>query len=317
MSSDVVPRPIKLEPQFHQRVWGGTRLQPGSEAIGEAWVIFEGNRVLTPPWEGETLADLATELGEWLLGSASVARTGSRFPLLIKLLDANDWLSVQVHPNDEQARRLEGEEHFGKTEAWHILDAAPDAEIIFGLTPGTGADEFAAAVSERRTLEVIRRVPAQAGDTYFIPAGTVHALGPGLLLYEVQQTSDITYRVYDWDRPASEGRALHISQALEVVTPESGARHNPLGSVTEAVTQLVDSEHFVLERRHIAGGNEVVATDGRSFQAVTVIAGDASVSTGDHSTDLKRFESVVIPAAAREYRISANEPATILIARTA
>jgi mannose-6-phosphate isomerase len=317
MSQGIEPRPIKLEPQFHQRVWGGARLQPGVESIGEAWVIYEGNRVLTSPWEGKTLADLAAEMGEWLLGSASVDRTGSRFPLLIKLLDANDWLSVQVHPNDEQARNLEGDEHFGKTEAWHILDAAPDAEIIFGLTPGVGAAEFAAAVGEGRTLETIHRVSTTAGDTYFIPAGTVHALGPGLLLYEVQQTSDITYRVYDWDRPASEGRALHIAQALEVVTPESGARHHRLPSATAAVTQLVDSEHFILERRHVAAEPEAVTMDGRSFHAVTVIDGQATVSTGGHDADLGHFESVVIPAASGEYRILANEPATILVARTA
>lgn len=315
MGQNLIPRPIKVEPQFHQRVWGGARLQPGSDAIGEAWVIYEGNRVLTPPWEGETLADLAADLGEWLLGSASVARTGDRFPLLIKLLDANDWLSVQVHPDDEGARRLEGATHFGKTEAWHILDAAPDAEIIFGLTPGTTADEFAAAVREGRTLEVIHRVPVRAGDTCYIPAGTVHALGPGLLLYEVQQTSDITYRVYDWDRPASAGRTLHIAQALDVVTPESGARHDNFQPDADNVAQLVGCEHFVLERHHITGGVSV-NVDGRSCHAVTVIDGEVTVGIGGHSSDLAHFESAIVPAAAKEYRITTDQTATVLIART-
>jgi mannose-6-phosphate isomerase len=143
-----------------------------------------------------------------------------RFPLLVKLLDCADWLSVQVHPNDEQAADLVGTGQYGKTEAWHFLEVEPGTSILAGVKPGTTPAALAAAIRTGRILEVAQRLEVRPGETYLIPAGTLHALGPGLLLYEVQQASDTTYRVYDWDRRP--GRAgLHIEESVAVTSPQS------------------------------------------------------------------------------------------------
>lgn len=308
--------PIELEPQLKPRVWGGQRLAPTGEPIGESWAIHEENRIVSPAWRGMTLAKLCDRLGEQLLGSLAIARTGTRFPLLIKLLDANDWLSVQVHPDDERARQLEGPEHFGKTEAWHILEAAPDAEIILGLAPGVDEPAFGEAIGAGKTLDVIARRQAQAGDTCFIPAGTVHALGPGLFLYEVQQTSDITYRVYDWDRPATAGRELHIEQARRCVqVGDQAARCLPMPPASvSGESELADCDYFRLEHVELTESMVERDTGGRSFHAITVIDGWLRVETSGGEHNMRAYDSAIVPAAAGRYWITAEEAGVALIA---
>lgn len=309
--------PLRIRPELKPRVWGGNRLGSNDEPIGEAWVVYEHGVVESDPWAGSTLGALSEQLGAWLLGDYALAHTASRFPLLIKLLDARDWLSVQVHPDDEAARRLEGPEHFGKTEAWHFLDVDPGAEIILGLIPGTTRERFAEAIRSGRTLDVIQRRRVQAGDTSLIPAGTVHALGPGLFLYEVQQTSDITYRVYDWDRPASAGRSLHIEQACAVVRPEVKPDVRSLPTHREGWTRLAKCRFFELDRLEITHTPATADTAGVSFHALTVIAGSVNVRTADGAKRLATLESALIPAAAGSYQIEAEDRASVLIARLA
>src|ERR671927_1165823 len=210
---------FRLEPQYRERVWGGRRLKAADPPVGEAWVAFGESRVAGGDYEGKTVAELSEEYGAEFLGGAAAERYGTRFPLLVKLLDCADWLSVQVHPNDEQARRLVGPEEFGKSEAWHFIEAEPGATIYAGVRAGTSKEELEAAIRGGRVLEVAEQLEVKAGETVYIPAGTLHALGPGLLLYEVQQSSDTTYRVYDWDRPASAGRELHVEQSVAVTNP--------------------------------------------------------------------------------------------------
>ncbi|RPJ43039.1 MAG: class I mannose-6-phosphate isomerase, partial [Chloroflexi bacterium] len=200
---------LVLEPQYRDYVWGGKRLRPG-QVTAEAWVVYEGDRITNDPLAGKTLGEAADQFGPALLGQRVFQRTGSRFPLLVKLLDCAQWLSLQVHPNDEQAVRLEGPGHFGKTEAWHILEADTGAEILCGFKTEAEQTNWQQAVRDGTILDYTQRVPIHTGETVFIHPGTMHALGPGLLVYEVQQTSDITYRVFDWNRPASAGRKLHI-----------------------------------------------------------------------------------------------------------
>ena len=151
--------------------------------IGEAWAVFEGNRIQNGPYAGQTLGDLAARFPAQILGTHA---TGTRFPLLIKLLDCADWLSVQVHPNDEQAAELEGAGELGKTEAWHILEADEGAELIAGIREGTSPEKLKEAILRGEVMDYAERWPVQAGDTVMMPAGTLHALGPGLLLYEVR-----------------------------------------------------------------------------------------------------------------------------------
>ena len=219
---------LRLTPEFRDYVWGGDRLRPGHNPTAEAWVVWENDRVQTGPLAGKTLSEVANEFGSALLGERTIRRSGTRFPLLIKLLDCAQWLSLQVHPNDKQAIELEGPDQFGKTEAWHVLDSRPGAKLIAGLKPGTDSAELAEAIRKGTITEFVQYAAVSPGDTVFVPAGTLHALGPDLLIYEVQQTSDLTYRVYDWGRPQTETRRLHIEKSIRVTRPDLAAPVVPL-----------------------------------------------------------------------------------------
>lgn len=305
---------LQLIPEFHPRVWGGRRLKPdAAQPIGEAWIVHERNRVAAGRYAGRSLAELAEALGAALLGEAVVARTGARFPLLIKLLDCNDWLSIQVHPNDAQAVALEGPGHFGKTEAWYVLEAAPGAQLIAGVKPGVKPDVLRQAIRDGHVLDLVQRQTVREGDTVFMPAGTLHALGPGLLIYEVQQTSEITYRVWDWNRPADAGRALHIEQALIVTDPDAVGQVRHLRPMLDTdAQQLVACSYFTLDL--LASRSETLALDTQrqSFHALTVISGRVVVISGDAEVTLDRFESVIVPAASRQYHIRPLMPARML-----
>jgi mannose-6-phosphate isomerase len=236
-------------------------------------------------------------------------RTGLRFPLLIKLLDCQDWLSVQVHPDDEQAARLEGPGQFGKTEAWHILEATPGARLISGLRPGMTAEVLAQAVRQGTLTDLAQYLEVRAGDTVFTRAGTVHALGPGLLLYEVQQTSDITYRVFDWNRPPSAGRELHVEKSLAVIDPAATGRAEPAPALTDGGAQtLTRCEYFHLELLYAASSPVRRDTRGESFHALTVIEGEAALEGEGWTGRLARFETAVIPAMCGEYVVRPNGP---------
>ena len=304
--------PFQLIPEYRGYVWGGERLRPG-QRTAEAWVIFEQDQIASGPLAGQTLLEAAGQLGPALLGRRVFERTGVRFPLLIKLLDCADWLSLQVHPNDEQARRLEGPDQFGKTEAWHILNAEPDAALLFGLKPGVTGAELESGVRGGSVLNLVARHQVKAGDTVFIRPGMIHALGPGLLLYEVQQTSDITYRVWDWNRPASAGRKLHIDQSLEVIdlTTEAHVMSKPAIEATGG-EQLVTCSYFTLELLQVQGSQVALQTDGESFHLLTVTQGSVHVSGDGWNFHLQPYESLVIPADCGAYQAQSESTAMIL-----
>lgn len=303
-----------LEPQYREYLWGGNRLRPG-QLTAEAWVIYEGNTIRGGPLVGRTLAGVAEEYGAALLGERVVARTGLRFPLLVKLLDCAQWLSLQVHPNDEQAERLEGPGHFGKTEAWHILQADPGAEILCGFNPGVSDAQWKQAVRDGSLLEISRRVPLNDGASIFIRPGTLHALGPGLLVYEIQQTSDITYRVWDWNRPATAGRKIHIEQSLEVIDPAAGGDPVPQPPFIDGARQeLVACPYFTLQQVTIEQVPVALDPAGQSFFTLTAIEGEAELRGEGWSQKLSRFESVVIPASAGPCTLNAGSRARLLLA---
>ena len=297
---------LRLVPEHHQRVWGGRHLDPDADPpVGEAWIVYEQDKVASGPHEGRTLADLAEEYGEALLGRRIVAQTGPRFPLLIKILDCADWLSLQVHPNDEQAAELEGPEHFGKTEAWYVLEAEAGAKLISGIKPGTPPDVLAEAIREGRLVEFVQYVEVAKGDTILMRAGTVHALGPGLLIYEVQQTSDITYRIYDWDRPMSGGRKLHIEQSVAVSNPDMVGEitRSPLPLEDGDRTTVTTCEYFTLELLASETRPIELDTGGQTFHAITVIEGEMQVEGNDWNEKLGQYETVVVPASAGSYTV--------------
>src|SRR5512134_3729987 len=304
---------LKLTPAYRDYVWGGDRLRPGQSPTAEAWVVWEEDPIESGPLAGQTLGEVASEFGEALLGLKAVRQTGTRFPLLIKLLDCAQWLSVQVHPNDEQAMELEGPGQFGKTEAWHILEAKPDATLIAGLKPGTSPDTLARSIREGSVIDHARYVPVKAGDTVFMPAGTLHALGPGLLVYEVQQTSNWTYRVYDWGRPATEKRPLHIEKSIRVTRADFTAPVISLPPLADGTrSKLVQCDYFTLETLSGAANKISLDTQGESFHAITVIEGKAALQANGEQVELDRFQTAVVPARVGEYRFQPLTPCRAL-----
>ena len=294
---------LKLVPSYRDYVWGGDRLRPGHSPTAEAWVVWEEDVIESGSLANKTLGEATAQFGEALLGAMSMTRTGKRFPLLIKLLDCAQWLSLQVHPNDQQAVELEGPGQFGKTEAWHILDAEPTSTLIAGLKPDTSAETVAASIRNGTIIEHMQYAAVSAGDTIFMPAGTLHALGPGLLIYEVQQTSDLTYRVYDWGRPQTEKRPLHIEKSIAVTRVDSRAPILPMPDCRDSTQQtLVECEYFTLEILCASTKSIVLDTKRETFHTITLIEGKAVLKADHESLELDKFQTAVIPASVGIYQ---------------
>lgn len=292
-------RPYRLAPVFKERVWGGTALLPEDPArpIGEAWLIHEDQEI----HPGLNLNKAAYLYPEALLGPGQGPQ---RFPLLIKLLDCQDWLSVQVHPDDHQAQRLLSPDANGKTEAWHVLQAEPEAKIISGVDPELPMDTLRDLILTRRISEAIRTRSVEQGATFFVPAGTIHALGPGLLIYEVQQSSDVTYRVHDWDRPESTGRALHLSESAEVARP--GEVQVILDDPGNAEAILTQCAYFTLSRLTVGDAPQYRSTFLTGLECLTVIDGTLELSTRNTHLTLRPFETVLLPAALGAYTLAGS-----------
>lgn len=307
---------IQFEEAFFERIWGGQRLReslgfkvPSGGPVGEAWLVSDHaaheSMVASGPWRGQTLHDLLLTCPDYLLGTCAAPTVHGRFPLLLKILDATEVLSVQVHPDDDAAARL-GEPDVGKTEMWHVLDASPDSTLICGLDPAMTAEQFQAAVENNTIQAAMHAFPAPAGTTAFVTAGTVHAIGAGILLAEIQQNSDITYRIYDWDRTDSQGkrRELHLAKAAQVIRfgeVHPGAsvplRHRATGA---EVTVLGACRYFANELL-VVNGSLTRNTHGRSFHLVMPSEGQVVLACRGEVTPLDPFRAVLIPAGAGEY----------------
>jgi len=306
------PYPLTLIPQYRHYVWGGTRLKQDSQPVAEAWVVYAENQISGGELDGLTLAQATQTWGEQLLGAG---RTGS-FPLLIKLLDTAQWLSLQLHPNDEEARRLEGAHLRGKEEAWHVLAAADGAELIAGFKTGVSPKAAVEAIRSGEILDLINRQRVHGGDTILIRPGMIHALGPNLLIYEIQQSSDITYRVYDWGRPPSDGRPLHIEKSVEVVKPALTChleKYQPKSAEERHI--LTRSEHFILEELVTQGQPVALATGNKTFHALTVIEGAYDLLVGGEALHLNQFETALVPSACNAYSVTAQQAGRLLLAR--
>ena len=298
-----LPSFLRLTPEYRDYVWGGDRLRPGYNPTAEAWLVWENDRIEKGALAGKTLKEAAVEFGSTLLGEKVVERTGMRFPLLVKILDCAQWLSLQVHPNDEQAVQLEGPGQFGKTEAWHVLEARPDSKLIAGLRPGIDSTEMADAIRNGTIAEYAQYATVSQGDTVFMPAGTLHALGPGLLIYEVQQTSDWTYRVYDWGRPQTETRRLHIEKSIQVTRPDFTAPIISMPTYGDGTQdELVKCEYFKLELLAASSQPINLNTRKETFHAVTMIEGKARLQAGDEFVELEKFQTALIPASLGKYQ---------------
>ncbi len=244
------PGPLRLSPLFLPKIWAApslpAALADGLKApagTGEAWLATTA--ISSQPWRGGAQGP---GLDRIMAPTALPGREADRFPLLLKVLSVGQWLSVQVHPDDATARRLENEP-WGKSEAWHVLAATPEAKIVMGLKPGTDRADLERAMEQGRLTEVLAFVPAHPGDTFHLPAGTIHATGPGLAIFEAQQASDVTYRLYDWDRPGDDGhpRPLHQAKALAALQVSGPGRPLPpslLSSEPNRLSLLVKNPYF-------------------------------------------------------------------------
>lgn len=300
------PYPLKFEPAFKERVWGGRALERfgfrmPAGPIGEAWTIADHANGVSVVMNGE-LAGLGLDrvrerFGRAWLGEKAMAAAGGRFPLLVKLLDCNDDLSVQVHPSDHYPGLPPGEP--GKTEMWYVLDAKPGAKIIYGLKPGWTRERLAEAIRENRVMDALASVEAKPGDTFFIPAGTVHALCAGVLVAEIQQNSDTTYRIYDYDRPGLDGkpRELHIEDSLNVIRYDNaGARRAASGEGRpNEWLELARCPYFVTEKGRV-DGDWTLATPADTFTVLIVTEGEGTLSWADGEVPLAPGECVLLPA---------------------
>lgn len=299
------PSMLHLTPTVRNYVWGGRSLAPlagdatgGEQPIAEVWAIHEDNPVASGIFAGRTLAELCLEFPDEILGTGS---SGRRFPLLVKLLDCKQWLSLQVHPDDELARQIEGPQFQGKTEAWLILEAQPDSQLIAGVKPNTPPEALRDAIGNEGILDLVEYHQVKKNDVVYMPAGTIHALGPGLLVYEVQQTSDLTYRVFDWNRPQTNGRVLHVEKSIATVNPQSRGkilRWEP----ADASAKLVQSPYFHLEALSAPQKREARGhTTGPHL--LTVIDGQAHVSTTEGEATLDKFQTILITANCGQYQL--------------
>lgn len=313
--------PLLMERQLVQRLWGGQRIaewlafpEPHPTNLGETWEVFDTNTIRNGVLAGQTLAQVAEQYGATLVGTRSLERYGPGFPLLVKFIDANDRLSIQVHPDDTYAHTYEAATGFhGKTEAWYILSAEPGADIIYGLNQSVDRATFATLVQEGALEQVLQRVPVHAGDVIFVPAGTIHAINAGITLFEIQEKSDLTYRVYDYGRrdPATgQLRALHIKKALDVMElrPASRAKQEPLPlEPGDARMLLVACHHFALEEWRLTGVR-THTTDPASLDIISIIEGDAELNWSEDTLSLQHGDSVVVPAALGQWRLHPHTP---------
>jgi Phosphomannose isomerase len=309
----VQPYPLKFAPEFKERVWGGRALErfgltPPEGAIGEGWMIADHpngtTRVVNGPLAGKGLDEIRETFGREWFGTRGFSERNGRFPLLVKLLDCNDDLSVQVHPTDEFEGLPEGE--LGKTEMWYVLDAKPGAKIIYGLKEGVGRAELEAAIAEGRIMECLQEVPVEAGDAFYIPAGTVHALCAGVVAAEIQQNSDTTYRLYDYNRPGLDGklRELHIEDSLNVIAYDgAGATRMKTDGVRAGEwLKIAESPYFVVEKG-IVDGVVKLATTGDSFVILIAADGSGKLRWNGGEQPVAPGDCFLVPANLGDYEI--------------
>jgi mannose-6-phosphate isomerase len=291
-------RPLRPMPAPSARPWAGTRLAAHGPSTGELWLAGPGSLVRGADGAEETLDALAARHGAALVGTAGIARYGPRFPLLAKLIDAADWLSLQVHPDDALARELFGPDAVGKAEAWVVLEATPDAQLIVGPADGLAETDLRAAIgSGTAGLTHCRVVRATAGDVLLIRPGTLHAIGGGTFLYELQQPSDLTFRVSDWGRT---GRELHTEPSLRALAQGSVADVRGRGFRIDAGS--VEVPELRLELPSTASTVER-RPGGRSVEVVTALRGGLTASGEGWTARLEPGDTLVVPASIDAWRL--------------
>ncbi|HDZ15356.1 MAG TPA: mannose-6-phosphate isomerase [Pricia sp.] len=315
--------PLKFKPILKERLWGGKKLKTvlgksiESDITGESWEIsgVEGDIsvVANGDLAGTSLKQLIDEHAENLLGKSVVERFGKEFPILIKFIDAKQDLSVQLHPNDKLAK--ERHNSFGKTEMWYVMDADDDASLIVGFNRDVSKEEYAESLKKDTLLDLLNYEKVDSGDTFFINTGKVHAIGAGVLLAEIQQTSDVTYRIFDFNRKDKDGnlRELHTEQALDAIDYKKKDDFKvDYTSRMNVVNTMVDCPYFKTDYLHLTENWLEDLTDRDSFTIFMCVNGTAQISNENGTADIKKGESLLVPAFSNSISIK-TESAELLV----
>ena len=316
--------PLALSSFFKVVMWGGRKLETtfhrtlpdGHSPVGEAWEVCDrpefSGRVLNGPLKDRTLGSLIEEFGPALLGSRV---PGSRFPLLVKILDARDRLSLQVHPDEAACAKLGGGAE-PKTEMWYVMDADPGAKIVAGVAPDTEPDSFWPQVNSADIEKQLHVYEAEAGDVFFIRAGCVHAIGGGNLILEVQQNSDTTYRISDWGRVGADGkpRTLHVEQARQCVNFRmAGESRVSRRSGNDGTVPLVRCPFFQTDEITFSAPLEMPSPGGLSFHLISAVSGSLTLTGGTEPLRIPHGSTVLIPASCGAYTLIPDSGRTVVM----
>ncbi|MEC7262154.1 MAG: type I phosphomannose isomerase catalytic subunit [Bacteroidota bacterium] len=306
--------PLKFKPILKERLWGGTKLKDilgksiESDITGESWELSgvpgDISEVSNGPLAGTSLNNLIANHGENLLGKSVTDRFGDEFPILIKFIDAKQDLSIQLHPNDELAKQRHNS--FGKTEMWYIMDADPGAKLIVGFNKDVEKEEYVYSLQEGSLLDLMNYEEVEEGDTFFINTGKIHAIGAGVLLAEIQQTSDITYRVFDFDRKDKNGnlRELHTSLSVDAIDYKKKDDFKVSYSAqTDVVNEMVDCPYFKTNFMELSQSMKQDVADRDSFTIYMCVGGSATISNDWGGASINRGETVLVPAMSSKVEI--------------
>ncbi|SHG10366.1 mannose-6-phosphate isomerase, type 1 [Flavobacterium micromati] len=305
--------PLQFNPIFKERIWGGEKLKTvlnkaiPSKTIGESWELstVKGDVSVVSHGEsiGKSLIDIINEFPNEILGTAVYTRFGMEFPLLFKYLDAREDLSIQVHPDDALAKKRHNS--FGKTEMWYIMQADTDSRIIVGFKENSNAEQYLESLNNKSLLSLLNDVKVKSGDVFFLETGTVHAIGAGLVVAEIQQTSDITYRLYDFDRVDVTGntRELHVDLALEAINYNTVETKKEYTTNVNESNAVVDCPYFTTNFIPL-DGKISISKSGESFTVYMCIEGNFEITTSESKFQYKKGDTVLMPAALNSFHLS-------------
>jgi len=313
------PYPLQFEPILKERIWGGTKLKTylnkpiTSQITGESWEIStvanDVSIVANGIFKGKSLNELITEFPEEILGTKVYQAFGKQFPLLFKYLDAREDLSIQLHPNDALAKKCHNS--FGKTEMWYVMQADVDARLIVGFKEKSSPEEFLQNVKNKTLLNILETKKVQQGDVFFLDTGTIHAIGAGIVIAEIQQTSDITYRIYDFDRIDANGnkRELHLDLALEAINYETVEAQKYYSEKENVSNEIVQCQYFTTNVIPLKGTIDI-SKNKNSFTVYMCVEGDFELHTDGETFNYRKGDTLLIPAALTDFQLTGH--ATIL-----
>ncbi|NQY06265.1 MAG: class I mannose-6-phosphate isomerase [Flavobacteriaceae bacterium] len=305
--------PIKFHAIPKEKIWGGKKLSKlfhkdfSGDTVGESWEISGVENNVSIVANGDlkemTLTEIVSQFKSDLVGNKIYDHFGNDFPLLIKFIDANKDLSVQLHPNDDLAKQRHNS--FGKTEMWYIMQAEANSRLVLGFTDGITPETYQEYLKKNELTSILNNVPVTAGDTFFIPTGTVHAIGAGIVLAEIQQTSDITYRVYDWDRLDSRGqsRALHQEEALEAINFDYRGEQVTYTSEENKPNTMISCDYFTTNSLNVTQSLDVDYSTLDSFVIYMCVSGSVQIQSENFLETLICGESVLIPASLNRFTL--------------